>query len=106
MSILGLREWFATGPAGTLNSRPDGALGWQVFFYQAEDPGTYSRHGTGLHHLAFLVEESGAVEREARARGLEIDDVVDAPNTRAVFLVGPDRIRLEYVEHKPGFSLT
>jgi hypothetical protein len=59
-----------------------------------------------LNHLAFLVEESGAVEREARARGLEIDDVVDAPNTRAVFLVGPDRIRLEYVEHKPGFSLT
>jgi catechol 2,3-dioxygenase-like lactoylglutathione lyase family enzyme len=59
-----------------------------------------------LNHLAFLVEESDAVEREARARGLEIDDVVDAPNTRAVFVVGPDRIRIEYVEHKPGFSLT
>jgi catechol 2,3-dioxygenase-like lactoylglutathione lyase family enzyme len=59
-----------------------------------------------LNHLAFLVEESDAVEREARARGLEIDDVVDAPNTRAVFIVGPDRIRIEYVEHKPGFSLT
>jgi catechol 2,3-dioxygenase-like lactoylglutathione lyase family enzyme len=59
-----------------------------------------------LNHLALLVDESDAVEREARARGLEIDDVVDAPNTRAVFLRGPDRIRLEYVEHKPGFSLT
>jgi catechol 2,3-dioxygenase-like lactoylglutathione lyase family enzyme len=58
-----------------------------------------------LNHLALLVDESDAVEREARARGLEIDDVVDAPNTRAVFLRGPDRIRLEYVEHKPGFSL-
>ena len=59
-----------------------------------------------LNHLAFLVDASDAVEQEARDRGLEIDDVVDAPNTRAVFLVGPDRIRLEYVEHKPGFSLT
>ena len=59
-----------------------------------------------LNHLAFLVDASDAVEQEARERGLEIDDVVDAPNTRAVFLVGPDRIRLEYVEHKPGFSLT
>jgi catechol 2,3-dioxygenase-like lactoylglutathione lyase family enzyme len=58
-----------------------------------------------LNHVAFLVDASDAVEREARARGLEIEDVVDAPNTRAVFLRGPDRIRLEYVEHKPGFSL-
>ena len=34
------------------------------------------------------------------------DDVVDAANTLAVFLRGPDRIRLEYVEHKPEFALT
>jgi catechol 2,3-dioxygenase-like lactoylglutathione lyase family enzyme len=58
-----------------------------------------------LNHLAFLVDSAGDVEREARARGLAIDDFVDAPNTLAVFLRGPDRIRLEYVEHKPGFSL-
>ena len=58
-----------------------------------------------LHHLAFLVDSADDVEREARARGLEIADVVDAPNTRAVFVWGPDRIKLEYVEHKPGFSL-
>ena len=42
---------------------------------------------------------------EARSRGIEVADVVDAPNTRAVFVWGPDRIKLEYVEHKPGFSL-
>ena len=58
-----------------------------------------------LHHLAFLVDSADDVEREAHARGLEIVDVVDAPNTRAVFVWGPDRIKLEYVEHKPGFSL-
>jgi catechol 2,3-dioxygenase-like lactoylglutathione lyase family enzyme len=58
-----------------------------------------------LNHLAFLVESADRVEREARSRGLEVEDVVDAPNTLAVFLRGPDRIRIEFVEHKPGFSL-
>ncbi|HEY7178006.1 MAG TPA: VOC family protein [Gaiella sp.] len=58
-----------------------------------------------LNHLAFLVDSADSVEREARDRGLEVEDVVDAPNTLAVFLRGPDRIRIEYVEHKPGFSL-
>lgn len=58
-----------------------------------------------LNHLAFLVDSAGSVEAEARSRGLDVENVVDAPNTLAVFLRGPDRIRLEYVEHKPGFSL-
>ena len=58
-----------------------------------------------LNHLAFLVASADRVEQEARSRGLDIENVVDAPNTLAVFLRGPDRIRLEYVEHKPGFSL-
>ena len=58
-----------------------------------------------LNHLAFLVDRADDVEREARSRGLEVADVVDAPNTRAVFVWGPERIKLEYVEHKPGFSL-
>jgi catechol 2,3-dioxygenase-like lactoylglutathione lyase family enzyme len=58
-----------------------------------------------LNHLAFLVDHADEVEDEARERGLEIDKVVDAENTRAVFVWGPDRIKLEYVEHKPGFAL-
>ena len=47
MSVLGLREWFDTGPGGPLNYGPDGAQGSQLFFYQADDPGSYSRgqHG-------------------------------------------------------------
>jgi catechol 2,3-dioxygenase-like lactoylglutathione lyase family enzyme len=64
MAILGLREWFATGPGGPLNYGPDGVQGSQLFFYQAEEPGAYSRRETGLHHLAFLVA-SRAVVREA-----------------------------------------
>jgi hypothetical protein len=30
---------------------------------------------------------------------------VDAANTYAVFVWGPDGIKLEYVEHKASFSL-
>lgn len=58
-----------------------------------------------LNHLALLVDSAGDVQRDAEARGLEIDDVKDAPNTFAVFLRGPSGVRIEYVEHKPGFAL-
>ena len=59
-----------------------------------------------LNHLGLRVESAEEHIEEAERRGLEIADVVDAPNTYAVFLWGPDRIKLEYVEHKPTFSLT
>lgn len=58
-----------------------------------------------LNHVALLVASADEVRAEASRRGLEIDKVVDAQNTRAVFVRGPDGIVLEYVEHKPGFSL-
>lgn len=59
-----------------------------------------------LNHIALLVTSAQAHIEEAHDRNLEILDVVDAPNTYAVFIAGPDRIRLEYVEHKPTFSLS
>jgi len=59
-----------------------------------------------LNHLAVLVDSADEHLAEARDAGVEVDDVVDAPNTYAVFLRGPDRVRIEYVEHKPTFSLT
>ena len=58
-----------------------------------------------LNHLALLVESADDARLEAVDRGLEIDRVVDAPNTLAVFVRGPEGILLEYVEHKPSFSL-
>jgi catechol 2,3-dioxygenase-like lactoylglutathione lyase family enzyme len=58
-----------------------------------------------LNHIALLVDSAHDVQREAERRGVEIDDVKDAPNTFAVFLRGPAGLRIEYVEHKPGFSL-
>jgi catechol 2,3-dioxygenase-like lactoylglutathione lyase family enzyme len=59
-----------------------------------------------LNHLAVLVDSADEHEAAARDLGVEIDEVVDAPNTLAVFVWGPERVRIEYVEHKPTFSLT
>jgi len=57
-----------------------------------------------LNHVALLVDSAEDYIREAESRGME-PEVVDAPNTYAAFVSGPAGIRLEYVEHKPGFSL-
>jgi len=59
-----------------------------------------------LNHLAVLVDSAEDHIAEAKELGVEIADVVDAANTYAVFLWGPERVKLEYVEHKPTFSLT
>ena len=66
-------------------------------------PGTPER--PLLNHVAVLVESADEHIAEAKDIGVEIDDVVDAANTYAVFLRGPERVRIEYVEHKPTFSL-
>ena len=58
-----------------------------------------------LNHLALLVDDAHGVQDEAEGAGLEVDDVKDAKNTFAVFLRGPEGVRVEYVEHKPGFAL-
>jgi catechol 2,3-dioxygenase-like lactoylglutathione lyase family enzyme len=58
-----------------------------------------------LNHLALLVDDAHRIKDEAERAGLEIDDVKDAANTFAVFLRGPEGVRIEYVEHKPGFAL-
>jgi catechol 2,3-dioxygenase-like lactoylglutathione lyase family enzyme len=59
-----------------------------------------------LNHLAVLVDSADQHLNEAKEIGVEVADFVDAPNTLAVFLWGPERVKIEYVEHKPSFSLT
>jgi catechol 2,3-dioxygenase-like lactoylglutathione lyase family enzyme len=84
----------------------DGRLhaGGALILLEQGDPGASER--PLLNHLGLRVESADEHIEEAERRGLEIADVVDAPNTYAVFVWGPDRIKLEYVEHKPTFSLT
>jgi catechol 2,3-dioxygenase-like lactoylglutathione lyase family enzyme len=59
-----------------------------------------------LNHLAVLVDSADEHIAEANELGIEVESVVDAANTYAAFLWGPERVRIEYVEHKPSFSLT
>jgi catechol 2,3-dioxygenase-like lactoylglutathione lyase family enzyme len=67
------------------------------------DPGEPER--PLLNHLAVLVESADEHLHEARQLGIEVADVVDAPNTYAVFLWGPEKVKIEYIEHKPTFAL-
>jgi catechol 2,3-dioxygenase-like lactoylglutathione lyase family enzyme len=88
------------GPSGAPRVEVGGAF---VEFHQGE-PGDPER--PLLNHLAVLVASAEEHITEARERGIEIDNIVDAANTYAVFVWGPERVKVEYVEHKPSFSLT
>jgi catechol 2,3-dioxygenase-like lactoylglutathione lyase family enzyme len=89
MSVLGLREWFATGPAGHSTS--------------------YARGRPGLHHLAFL-GESRAVVRDAyewaRSRqAVILDEPHEFPRNGehcyATYWLDPHGFKLEAVCHSP-----
>lgn len=58
-----------------------------------------------LYHLGCLVDSAEEHRREAEKKGLQIQDWVEGPNTLAVFVRGPEGVSVEYVEHKPTFSL-
>jgi len=88
------------GPSGAPRVEVGGAY---VEFHEG-DPGAPEK--PLLNHLAVLVDSADEHIAEANDLGVEIDDVVDAANTYAVFVWGPERVRIEYVEHKPTFSLT
>src|SRR5207247_2949235 len=87
------------GPSGAPRVEVGGAY---VEFLDGE-PGDPER--PLLNHLAVLVDSADEHIEEAEQLGI-VDKVVDAANTRAVFVWGPERVRIEYVEHKPGFALT
>jgi catechol 2,3-dioxygenase-like lactoylglutathione lyase family enzyme len=82
--------------------RPRVEVGGAYVEFHEGDPGVPER--PLLNHLAVLVDSADQHTREAEQLGI-VESVVDAANTRAVFVWGPDRVRVEYVEHKPTFSL-
>ena len=65
-----------------------------------------SEAGGMLFHIGCLVDSAEDHRKEAEERGLEVTDFVDGPNTLAAFVRGPEGVSVEYVEHKPTFSLT
>jgi catechol 2,3-dioxygenase-like lactoylglutathione lyase family enzyme len=94
---------FAPSAPGA-SGAPRVEVGGAFVEFHPGDPGTPEK--PLLNHLAVLVESADEHIAAANDLGVEIDDVVDAPNTYAVFLWGPEHVRVEYVEHKPTFSLT
>jgi catechol 2,3-dioxygenase-like lactoylglutathione lyase family enzyme len=77
--------------------------GAHVEFHEG-DPGEPDR--PLLNHLAVLVDSADEHRSDAEELGIEVADFVDAENTIAVFVWLPEHVKLEYVEHKPTFSLT
>jgi catechol 2,3-dioxygenase-like lactoylglutathione lyase family enzyme len=109
MAVLGLREWFASGPGEPFNYGPDGVRGSQLFFYQADEPGDYSRARPGLHHIGFLVADREVVReahRWACERGAVIlDEPAEFPqygeHCFATYWLDPHGFKLEAVCHTP-----
>jgi catechol 2,3-dioxygenase-like lactoylglutathione lyase family enzyme len=95
--LLGFHEARARGGAVRV-----GLAGAYLELHRAEVPETGRPL---LNHLAVLVDSADDMREQAEAAGAEIGDVVDAENTYAIFVHGPDGVVLEYVEHKPSFSL-
>jgi catechol 2,3-dioxygenase-like lactoylglutathione lyase family enzyme len=99
-------EWLPLGfgPAPSQDGAPRVEVAGAYLELHVGDPGETDR--PLLNHLGVLVDSADEWRRRAEEAGAEVADVVDAPNTYAVFVWGPERVKLEYVEHKPGFSLT
>jgi catechol 2,3-dioxygenase-like lactoylglutathione lyase family enzyme len=90
--------------ASSASGCPRVEVGGAFVEFRSGEPGAPER--PLLNHLAVLVDSADEHVAAAEDLGVEIDDVVDAANTLAVFVWGPERVRIEYVEHKPSFSLT
>jgi catechol 2,3-dioxygenase-like lactoylglutathione lyase family enzyme len=85
------------------DGHPRVEVGGAYVEFHSGDPGNPEK--PLLNHLAVLVDSAEEHTSEAEELGI-VDNVVDAANTLAVFVWGPERVRIEYVEHKPGFALT
>ena len=97
-----VERWQALGFAPAGEGRVE--VGGAYLELLAGDPGSPER--PLLNHIGVLVDSVEEHRADAEDLGIEIDDLVDAPNTIALFVWGPDRVKLEYIEHKPSFSLT
>jgi len=106
MPLLGFELFFAAQdefafmPSG-------GKRGTFLFFYEAQGGETYSRHGPGLQHLAFMVPTRSAVRRaHERVRDLG-GEVLHSPQSfpqypapyYAAFWLDPFGFMLEAVCH-------
>ena len=77
--------------------------GAYVEFHRGDPGDTTGRCSTTLRCSSIRRRTTSATPRRSASRS----SVSSTRRTRyAVFVWGPDRVRIEYVEHKPSFSLT
>lgn len=79
------------------------ALGGAWIEFHATHPSPSDR--PLLNHLAVLVDSVETHIAAAIEVGIDVESTIDAENTYVAFLAGPEGVRIEYVEHKPTFSL-
>lgn len=58
-----------------------------------------------LNHVGLLVESIEEARSGVAEAGLAIQRAVDAENSRALFVSGPDGVEVELIEHRPSFAL-
>ena len=103
-ATAGQYERYGFNPAEpSADAHPRVEVGGAYVELHPGDPGNPER--PLLNHLAVLVDSAEEHKNEAERSGIEVADFVDAANTVAVFVWLPEHVKLEYVEHKPTFSL-
>jgi catechol 2,3-dioxygenase-like lactoylglutathione lyase family enzyme len=106
MPLLGY-ESLAVGEDQFAFMPADGKRGTYLFFYPALEEGSYSRHRTGLQHLAFMVPTRSAVIEVHRHVVASGDEVLHEPQVfpqypqpyYATFWLDPFGLMLEAVCH-------
>jgi catechol 2,3-dioxygenase-like lactoylglutathione lyase family enzyme len=108
MPLLDYEEFFSA--ADQFSYRPvEAKPGTFVFFYPSQEAGEYSRHRSGLQHLAFMVSTRDQVHRahdQALSLGSEINFPPQEfpqyhPGYYAAFWIDPFGHLLEAVCHRP-----
>ncbi|MFI1797520.1 VOC family protein [Streptomyces sp. NPDC020379] len=106
LPLLDFETYF--GDAAQHAYRPAGGKrGTYLFLYESAEPGAYSRHRTGLQHLAFMVRTRTRVREVAAAAADAGSELVHAPREfpeypppyYATFWTDPHGFLLEAVCH-------
>jgi catechol 2,3-dioxygenase-like lactoylglutathione lyase family enzyme len=107
MPLLGY-ETFLDRPDEFAYRPAEGKIGTYIFFYPSLDSSEYSRHRTGLQHLAFMVKSREVVEEVHRLIVALGGEVVHEPREfpeyhagyYATFWLDPHGQMIEAVCHK------
>ena len=101
--IASAHAWLAFGfeKASRVGTVERVQLGEAFVEFHSGDPPTTDR--PLLNHVGLLVESLEEVGDSVAEHGFHVNKEVDAENSKALFVRGPDEVELEYIEHKASF---